>query len=443
MKKITWLLLLVFVTMSVCAQKKSDRKTLNNLQSHITYLSSSKLDGRSTGTPGEQLAADYIVAQLEQAGVAPGGDKGFRQEFVIKEGRMPGPECRLNINGKQLQAGKDFIPLPFSGSRAAKGEVMPDVNEPDNIWLVNVDELELKPGYKNMPDEYRKQTQVAAQSGATGIVFFNGKEKEELVTQWMDASQKALGIPAVWVNNAVSRELGDENANGFQISMQVEFRPVKITGTNVIGYIDNKAANTVIIGAHYDHQPHGSRTCTGANDNASGTAAMLEVGRLLKGSALHHYNYLLIAFSGQAYQLAGADYFIRQDARLPAVNYMINMDMIGKWDRDRGLQVGGTGSSPVWENVLREATPRDIKLTTDASGAWISDHTPFFKKNIPVLVFYAGTHNDNAPDSMDNISYDAALQVVKLVYEVISKTDSMEKLMFTGNMKQSSTAGTR
>ena len=87
MKKTTWLLVSLLAAGYLPAQKKADRKTLTNLQAHISYLSSDKLEGRRTGTPGEQLAADYIAGQMKEEGLAPKGDNGYLQVFTVREGK--------------------------------------------------------------------------------------------------------------------------------------------------------------------------------------------------------------------------------------------------------------------------------------------------------------------------------------------------------------------
>ncbi|HVI46313.1 MAG TPA: M28 family peptidase [Chitinophaga sp.] len=448
MKKTTWLLPLVFTTMIADAQKKTDRKTLNNLQQHITYLSSDKLEGRRTGGAGEQLAAAYISTQLQQIGVAPQGDDGFKQVFIVKEGREPAENCTMSLNHTQLHVGAQFIPLPFSAAKSAKGEVLPNANEPDNIWLININELDTDKR-KSRLEQYQQQTQIAAKSGATGIIFFNGKETPAEVSQWLEHNPPAATIPAVWVNGDISKKLSDDEANAFLIDMQVSLKKVKRTGTNVIGYIDNKAPRTIIIGAHYDHlglgedeQIKDKTIFHGADDNASGVAALLELARILKASRLHNQNYIIAAFSGKEQGLCGSKYFASHNNIDPAqVNYMINMDMIGRLDPGRGLQIGGIGTSPGWPSIITTAS-KGTRVVLDSSGTGPSDHTSFYKKNIPVLYFYTGAHSDyhQPGDVADKINYDGTLSIVKMIYDIIDQTNNMEKLAFTPTRELQATA---
>jgi len=439
-KKITWLLPLVVTTVVVSAQKKSDRKTLTNLQQHISYLSSDKLEGRLTGAPGEKLAAAYIQSQMQQIGLLPMGTDGYLQTFTVKEGREPAANCSFELNHKPLAAGVQYIPLPFTAAKAVKGEVLPQANEPDNIWLINVADLDAAK-YKSRLDLYKQQTAEAAKAGATGIIFFNGAETLPEINSWLEKTETAAPIPAVWVNKDISKILDDENANSFLIQMDIALQPVKRTGTNVIGYIDNKAARTVIIGAHYDHLGYGEEhngsakgkvLYHGANDNASGIAALLELARQVKSAKLKNTNYLFVAFSGNEQSLSGSRYLASHSpVDLSKANYMLNLDMIGRLNTTNGLQIAGIGTSPSWSKLL-ENSGRETKVVYEASGVGNSDHTSFYRKQIPVLFFYTGMDDYHQPeDSADKINYEGTLTVMKVVFDLIEKTDNLDKLAFT------------
>lgn len=424
MKKTTWLLPLVIVTMHAYAQKKEDRRTLNNLQSHINYLSSDKVAGRSTGAPGEQLAAAYISSHLKQSGLTPGGDDGFLQTFTIKETREPSSNCQMTIDDTGLTPGKQFIPLPFSAEKTASGEAMAGVTEPDNIWLINVAEME-PDGHKSPVEQYLHQAQVAEKSGATGVVFYNGKESIATVSQWLDQRPKTTGIPAVWVSQDISKKLAADDASQFKFHLQVAFNAVKRNGTNVVGLINNKAHRTIIIGAHYDHPGWGNKNS--GDDNASAAAALLELARMLSGSRFHNNNYIIIAFSGKEQGLYGSKYFASHSpVDLSEVNYMINMDGIGHLSPGKALQVGGTGTSPGWATVLQQASVKDLPVVYDSSGINTADHVSFYQKNIPVLYFCSDANI--ADNSVNN---EGTLGVLKLVYNIIDKTNNKDKLAFT------------
>jgi Zn-dependent M28 family amino/carboxypeptidase len=205
----------------------------------------------------------------------------------------------------------------------------------------------------------------------------------------------------------------------------------------VIGYIDKGASTTVILGAHFDHLGYGEdgnsmlRTKehlihNGADDNASGTAALIELGRLLKNSKLDRNNYLFIAFSGEELGLFGSKYFVENPTvSLNNINYMINMDMVGRLnDSTRVLTIGGYGTSPEWSSLINTKNKKpSFVIKVDSSGTGPSDHTSFYRKDIPVLFFFTGLHADyhKPTDDFDKINYKGELEVVNYIYSIIEK----------------------
>ena len=217
-------------------------------------------------------------------------------------------------------------------------------------------------------------------------------------------------------------------------------------GHNIIGYLDNGAPYTVIIGAHYDHLGFGEDGNSlyrgtekmihpGADDNASGVAGMIELARLLKKTKNPKTNYLFIAFSGEESGLIGSKYFTEYPTLpLSKISYMMNLDMIGRLnDSTHALTIGGYGTSPQWSDLISSTMNKKIFiLNVDSSGTGPSDHTSFYLKNIPVLFFFTGIHSDyhKPTDRADKINYPGELQVIKLIYAITQKMDGMNKPVF-------------
>ncbi|MDF0679171.1 MAG: M20/M25/M40 family metallo-hydrolase, partial [Nitrosomonas sp.] len=210
------------------------------------------------------------------------------------------------------------------------------------------------------------------------------------------------------------------------------------TGHNIIGYIDNEASYTVIIGAHYDHlglgengnsldaNPQG-KIHNGADDNASGTAGLIELARYFqKNKKKEKYNFLFISFSGEELGLFGSKYFTEHPTiDLQKVNYMINLDMVGRLDpATKALAVSGTGTSNVWETELKKITT-ELKIKTDSAGIGPSDHSSFYLKNIPVLHFFTGAHSDyhKPSDDWQKINYSGEKRVLELIIKLIEDLD--------------------
>ncbi|MEB2774700.1 M28 family peptidase [Algoriphagus sp. D3-2-R+10] len=215
-----------------------------------------------------------------------------------------------------------------------------------------------------------------------------------------------------------------------------------VTGRNVIGYIDNKSENTIVIGAHFDHLGMGgsgslhrgdSAIHNGADDNASGTAALVALARILKHEQ-HSSNFLFIAFSGEENGLWGSNYFVKNPTtELSKVNYMINMDMVGRMNAEKTLAINGVGTSPSFVAALELANADSLKIVTSESGVGPSDHTSFYLQDLPVLHFFTGQHEDYHKPSDDSelINYDGLLLVVKYIDRLVDQLETEPKLAFT------------
>jgi aminopeptidase YwaD len=441
---------------SAAAQPDLFENTQTSLQRHIQYLASDSLEGRRTGTRGEQLAGDYIVQQFEKTGLLPKGNAGeFRQAFEVNEGRQYEPNSFFYINDHALKAVKEYFPLGFSGNGQLEALASPVMRESGAPWFLDLKDDLLKnqnnPHYDVTPFVEQKVKEFAGK-GANLVVIYNTGKKEDGLMFDPKAKQVALSVPVVYLpKEAATNFLKDPTAT-LDMKVKIAVEDKKRRGTNVVGFIDNGAATTVIIGAHYDHlglgEDHNSlHTGTpmihnGADDNASGTAALMELATVLKAGTYKSNNYLFIAFSGEELGLYGSKYFTENATiNLGTVNYMINMDMVGRLnDSTRALTVGGYGTSPLWGEVLGGMTNTGVTMKFDSSGTGPSDHTSFYRKDIPVLFLFTGTHKDyhKPSDDADKINYAGAYQVVKLVYNIIAAADTRGKLAFTKTRENSS-----
>ena len=221
-----------------------------------------------------------------------------------------------------------------------------------------------------------------------------------------------------------------------------------ITGNNVIGFVDNKAENTIIIGAHYDHLGFGGEGSlyrdsikaihNGADDNASGIAILLNLAARLKEKNTNN-NYLFMAFSGEEMGLLGSNYFIKNPTiNTNKVSYMINMDMVGRMKKDSTLAVYGTGTSPIFKQVLKSHND-NFKLVQQESGVGPSDHTSFYLADIPVLHFFNGQHEDyhKPGDDSEKLNYDGMYLISDYIFNIISDLDDNGKLAFRKTKNES------
>ncbi|MEZ4797010.1 MAG: M28 family peptidase [Flavobacteriaceae bacterium] len=221
-----------------------------------------------------------------------------------------------------------------------------------------------------------------------------------------------------------------------------------VVGTNIIGFLDNKAENTIVIGAHYDHLGYGGEGSlfrdeekaihNGADDNASGVALMLNLAGKLKNTNTSN-NYLFMAFSGEEMGLLGSNYFTKNTTiDASKINYMINMDMVGRMKSDSTLAVYGVGTSPMFKQTLT-ANNDNFKLIENESGVGPSDHTSFYLIDIPVLHFFTGQHEDyhKPGDDSEKLNYDGMNLISDYIYNVITDLDDNGKLAFRKTKNES------
>ncbi|MFM9839555.1 MAG: M20/M25/M40 family metallo-hydrolase [Cyclobacteriaceae bacterium] len=215
---------------------------------------------------------------------------------------------------------------------------------------------------------------------------------------------------------------------------------------NLVGYVDNNAATTVVIGAHYDHLGLGnqgssldanpqSKIHNGADDNASGVAGVIELARHFQTNKIKEStNFLFICFSGEELGLYGSKYFTENPTiDLSKITYMINLDMVGRLDpATKSVAVSGTGTSPAWETLLKSLSSEKLQIKTDSAGVGPSDHTSFYLKNIPVLHFFTGSHSDyhKPSDDVDKINFEGEKEILQLIIKLIEKLDKQPKLAF-------------
>ena len=247
----------------------------------------------------------------------------------------------------------------------------------------------------------------------------------------------------------------------FQVGVSIEGNFHHLTGRNVVGFLDNGAKKTIVVGAHYDHLGKGyqgsslspdskNKIHNGADDNASGTTGLIELAKYLSQNNIRErHNFLFIAFSGEELGLLGSKYFTNSPTlALSKMSCMINMDMIGRFQEDKGIIVSGWGTSPAWGQLIPDiAKSRNMKYAVDSSGVGASDHTSFYLKDIPVVQFFTGTHGDyhKISDDPDKINGEGEVEILDLIADLLEQLDAQPTepaFLTAGNPHSGETAST-
>lgn len=454
-----FLALCLFSVQLTFAQKvsKADKKIIGNLKTHINFLADDKLEGRRTGSAGEKLAYQYIETEFKKAGLLAYNSDGYIQPFEVNDGKAINPTTSFTVNSAALTAGKDFFPLGFSPNATVQCDIYLSLKEAGEIWFFDINDLltqnTTNPHF-DLQDALVKKTNEVATKGATGLVIYNSSAIDDKIAFDPKDKTAVAKIPVIYITKETKNKYLADEINMQSLKLIVNIEEKKRVGHNVIGLINNKAATTIIIGAHYDHLGYGEdhnslyagttpMIHNGADDNASGTAALIEMAKLITASGMKNNNFCFIAFSGEELGLYGSKYFIEHSTlNAGSVNYMINMDMVGRLnDSTRGLNIGGYGTSGSWNKFIDTAN-NYFKIKLDSSGSGPSDHTSFYRKDIPVLFFFTGTHMDyhKPSDDADKINYTGEVKVIRYIYNLIKSTDNVPKIAFA-KTRESATMG--
>ena len=480
--------------------------TENEIMDHIRYLSHEDRGGRYPGTRGSKDVISYLVRELKSYGVKPGAGNGaYVQPFNITNGIELGENNSLILNEDSLQIQSDYIPLWFSGNGTVNAPVVFagygfEIDDEKLKWH-DYSNLDVKGKWvivmRHSPERDKqhslftahsglhKKMLIARDKGAVGIVFISQLEDDNLYPLKYISGYKNDGIPAIHLSNETAdkllkkvgwtRQTIQETMNqsresiSFELpntffSAQVTLNQIQIRAANVVGLIQSgnrKYRNEfVVIGAHFDHVGFGgigsgsrqSDTVAihpGADDNASGTAGLLEIAQKLASQKNRlKRSVLLLGFDAEEKGLLGAKYFVEHPSvDLENIVAMLNMDMIGRM-ADSAFTIGGVGTSPLFEPLLDSLSlgkQYNISLTKPGYGP--SDHAAFYGKDIPVLFFFSGFHDEyhKPMDTWELINLGGEKEILNLVYDVVTHLARMpNRPVFTeagpkqGRMRQAS-----
>lgn len=431
-------IIFLFVLFDVSAKgwgDKNDLTTIAKIKKDIDTLSHEIMEGRLTGSPGADAAAAYIESRFTQIGLQPYKGK-YKWEFTSVGGKRLTKNAYCKVFEKNLMLGTDILFLPYGEGPTLNGLAYPDVFEPGNTWLVSLKNMK---GFENInPQKSMYEfAKYAMAHEAAGVIFLNDIDASIDLNPQNLAKFESLPIAVAFMYHKAYNYFIKSNLkkDWIDIDAKLGYEDAKSTGKNVTAFIDNRAAQTIVITAHYDNMGNMGALYPGANQNASGIAGLLYLAELLKNSKLSTYNYLFIAWSGTIQNFQGSRAFIKQhDLLMGSVNGLIELDCIGTMHPKRkDMYCNGVMTSPQWYQTLLENNTTNFRLQIDSSGYGYGDYAIFYQKDIPVLRLSSG-YNKNylTPDDLPNtVSHNSIAEISQYVFRIITQISSFEKLSFT------------
>jgi hypothetical protein len=428
----------------------------STLAAHVVALVAPEMEGRASGTVGGERAARYIVDHFVAAGLRPGGEGGsFLQSFVIGSTVQLGAGSslvRLGASPVRFEAGRDWMPHGGSSRGPVRGELVfagYGVSESERDDYAGLDVtgrvvlvLEGAPPQLPGPPPSRLDRLIAARRRGAIALLVAGDELPSLESTSAPvnlvsgaltaATTDALLAPSGLTRAEVVRRAADSRASpppaiGVEVSLGVDLLAVDVRTANVIGVVPGRdparAAEAVVVGAHYDHLGRSDGTVyPGADDNASGTAVVLELARALATAGGAPRTLVFALFSGEEMGLRGSRHYVgNPTVPIERTVAMINLDMVGRLG-DRPLNVGGVGTGSGLETAVEDAGRQlGTALADREAPGGASDHAPFYGAGVPVLFFHTGAHPDyhRATDTADKIDADGLARVAAVSARVI------------------------
>ena len=486
----TFFISTILLLSGVAFAQKSPEITAKDLKADVYYLASDSLKGRKPGTPGANLAAEYIRKKFTVSGLKLLAEKGFQYFEIVSDVNL-GEKNSLTFQGFEGVVKKDFIPLAYSSNGEVNQPVVFvgygfDIDQDSLKWkdYAGVDVkgkwvmiLRADPELDNMESKFIPYTELrskiltAKDHGAAGVLVVSPvalDKDDKLIQLTSDNNDVTSGIPVINIKRDVANLL--LQASGFRIDSlenilnkskkprSIEIATV-VDGTasivlkrekteNVIGMLEGKDPvlknEIIVIGAHYDHLGFGGTGSgsrmpdtvaihNGADDNASGTAMVMELaGKLASVKKGIKRSIIFVSFSGEEMGLLGSKYFVDHcPVEMKKIKAMFNFDMVGRFDKEKNaISVSGTGTSAESDSIIKmyeKGLPFTVTHSPDGYGP--SDHASFYAANIPVFYFSTGAHTDyHTPfDDAEKLNYDKEKEIGDFAFNIILNID--KKLM--------------
>ena len=478
---------LILLHCAIPMQNEQATISEKEIYDHISFLASDDLEGRKPGTPTGDMAADYIANHFNQLGLTLLGDQG-KQFFQVITSVTLGPNNNLNVPGIESIPGESYTPTAFSSSMTLEAAVSfvgygfmidsdtlnwddydaVDVKDKWVMILRGTPENEARSSKFDKYSSLRHKLLVARDHGAAGVIFVSGSKfdaKDELIDLRIERNLSQATLPVLHVKRELADQILAETStklSDLETKLDTGLKPVsldleiivsatteiiqqEVTTQNVIALLPGSDAKLkdeyIVIGAHYDHlgwggkgsgsrRPDTTAIHNGADDNASGVAAVLEIAeKFALGKKAPKRSILFMAFGAEEMGLLGSKFFTKNPlVEKSQIKQMFNLDMVGRLSPEKpSLTVGGTGTGTGLEEFLMEhAADRSFKISSTPDGYGPSDHAAFYVEDIPVLFFFTGiTEEYHTPlDDVETINISGEKAIADYAYDMIADLGS-------------------
>ena len=461
--------------------------TVECFETLTRHLSSDEMEGRGVGTEGLGRAARFIAGQFERLDLDDPFD-GYLQPFEGTVGVEIGDGNSFSWNDEVLEMQEEFVPLGFSSSGPFDGAVVfagygisaEEIDYDDYAGLDVEGKVVLAMRYEPGEDDedspfagrkasrwsdLRYKAMLAREAGAAALILVDppsGEDDADRLPRLKTLGPiSRAGIPAAQITVDVARRWFDAAGRDFESvwkEIDGDYRPrsfamdaVRVHGTidvvpktarlnNVLGVLPGKGAladEVVAVGAHYDHlgyggpgslRPESTDVHNGADDNASGVAAMIcGLGGLVAAyetaGDTPRRTVVGIAFTAEEMGLGGSGWYVRNPVfPIEDTMAMVNLDMVGRV-RDNKLNAIGTDSSPEWGEVVEPAADLvGLEMPMGGDGYGPSDHMSFFEQEVPVLYLFTGAHEEyhTPDDDADFLNFEGGARVARVLQEIVA-----------------------
>ena len=488
---------------STIAQRGVDTISANQIRDYLTFIASDEMEGRDTPSRGLDTTAKFLAMSLSRWGFKPAGDDGtFFQRIDLLRNRADGGKTKAEFNDRVLTLGTDYIPasrpgsvsgqLVFAGNgwfmKSKEMDAYKDIDPKGRIALVfglpaerprGATSADFGPG-----KEYMNPADYARSKGVVGMIYV---ADSRYLSTWQRVQARgsysvakfqnpnpAPSLPSIVVSREMAKALlaGEKDAESIssnssgtnwpapflmndqkKVTLNIASSTETVPTQNVVAVWEGNdptlKSEYIALGSHYDHvgsgcAPAGEDTiCNGADDDGSGTTAMLAMAEALaKATTRPKRSILFVWHCGEEKGLWGSRYFTEYPTvPLNSIVAQINMDMIGRTKaegdtntRNKELTgpntiylIGSTMMSTELGEIVNAVNKSYLNLTFDTRYDdpkdpnrffYRSDHFNYAKKGIPIIFFFDGVHEDyhRKSDTADKIDYQKMEKVTRTIY---------------------------